>query len=51
MLNLTFSNVNQAWFLIWNGQVLETFESRAIAIEEMRYRGLSVSRSGDVTAN
>lgn len=50
MLSLNFSNVNQTWFLIWSGQVLETFESRAMAVEELRYRGLTVSRSGIVTA-
>jgi len=49
MLSLEFSKVNQIWFLIWNGQPLETFDSREIAIEELKYRGLLVNRSGLVT--
>ena len=49
MLILQFSKVNQTWFLIWNGQLLETFDSREIAIEELKYRGLEVNRSGFVT--
>ena len=49
MLSLEFSKVNQNWFLMWNGQLLETFDSRTIAIEELKYRGLEVNRSGLVT--
>lgn len=48
-MNLKFTPVNQSWFLIWNDQVIRIFETRSIAVNELRYCGLSVDKNGLVT--
>ena len=49
-MNLVYSKTNQTWFLMWNGQLLETFQTRLEAVVELKYRGLNVSKSGVVAA-
>lgn len=49
MMQLKFSPISYCWFLIWHDQVLETFGTRSIAVNELRDRGLTVDKSGMVT--
>lgn len=48
-MQLSYSPVNQTWFLLWHDQIIERYETRAQAVEDLRYKGFKVDRQGKVT--
>jgi len=48
-MRLSYSRMNQIWFLLWNGQVIDMYETREQAVVDLRYKGLTVGRQGKVT--
>jgi len=51
MMQLSYSRINQTWFLLWHDQVIERYETKEQAVVDLRYKGLAVDRQGKVTTS
>ena len=49
MMQLSYSPINQSWFLLWHDQVIDRYETKEQAVVDLRYKGLAVGRQGKVT--
>ena len=49
MMQLVYSNMNQVYFLLWQDQVVSTYDSRLEAIEDLRFKGLKVANDNKVS--
>lgn len=50
-MNLTYSRMNQCWFLIWNEQVVSVYETKDQATTDLSYKRLAVQKNGQVVAS
>ena len=48
---LTYSRMNQCWFLIWKDQVVSVYETKDQAATDLSYKGLAIRKNGQVVAS
>ena len=50
-MNLTYSKMNQCWFVVWNDQVVSVYETKDQATTDLSYKGLELQKDGRVVAS